>query len=257
MTITPDPIHVIGGGLAGSEAAWQIAESGLPVVVHEMRPGRGTEAHRTDRLAELVCSNSFRSDDAESNAVGLLHEEMPALRLARHGGGGRTQGTRRRRAGRRPGRFRGAHNGAPRRPPAGGDRARRGRRPAARGLGLGHRCHRTLDLAGAERRHRGAHRRGQPGLLRRHRPHRPSRQHRFRPCLVPAPLRQARPRRQQQGLHQLPLGPITIPGLRAGPARFGKDGISGLGARHPVFRGLPCRSRSWPNAAWTRCASGR
>src|ERR1700756_2405732 len=70
------PVHVIGGGLAGSEAAWQIAHSGVPVVLHEMRPVRGTEAHLTDRLAELVCSNSFRSDDAENNAVGLLHEEM-------------------------------------------------------------------------------------------------------------------------------------------------------------------------------------
>src|SRR3712207_3530920 len=70
------PIHVVGGGLAGSEAAWQIASAGLPVVLHEMRPVRATEAHTTDRLAELVCSNSFRSDDAEYNAVGLLHEEM-------------------------------------------------------------------------------------------------------------------------------------------------------------------------------------
>ena len=70
------PIHVIGGGLAGSEAAWQIARAGLPVVLYEMRPGRGTEAHVTDGLAELVCSNSFRSDDATANAVGLLHEEM-------------------------------------------------------------------------------------------------------------------------------------------------------------------------------------
>lgn len=70
------PIHVIGGGLAGSEAAWQAARAGVPVVLHEMRPERGTEAHATDRLAELVCSNSFRSDDAEYNAVGLLHEEM-------------------------------------------------------------------------------------------------------------------------------------------------------------------------------------
>ncbi len=69
-------IHIIGGGLAGSEAAWQIAAAGLPVVLHEMRPVRGTEAHKTDGLAELVCSNSFRSDDAASNAVGLLHEEM-------------------------------------------------------------------------------------------------------------------------------------------------------------------------------------
>src|SRR5690242_15858097 len=70
------PLHVIGGGLAGSEAAWQAARAGVPVVLHEMRPLRRTEAHLTDRLAELVCSNSFRSDDAENNAVGLLHEEM-------------------------------------------------------------------------------------------------------------------------------------------------------------------------------------
>src|SRR3981081_1536593 len=72
-------IHVIGGGLAGSEAAWQIASSGVPVVLHEMRPTRSTEAHRTDGLAELVCSNSLRSDDRENNAVGLLHEEMRRL----------------------------------------------------------------------------------------------------------------------------------------------------------------------------------
>ncbi len=70
------PIHVIGGGLAGSEAAWQIAEAGVPVILHEMRGVRGTDAHKTDGLAELVCSNSFRSDDAETNAVGLLHAEM-------------------------------------------------------------------------------------------------------------------------------------------------------------------------------------
>ena len=70
------PIHVIGGGLAGSEAAWQIAQAGVPVVLHEMRPVRGTDAHKTDGLAELVCSNSFRSDDWTANAVGLLHEEM-------------------------------------------------------------------------------------------------------------------------------------------------------------------------------------
>jgi methylenetetrahydrofolate--tRNA-(uracil-5-)-methyltransferase len=68
--------HIIGGGLAGSEAAWAAAEAGLDVVLHEMRPIRGTFAHQTDGLAELVCSNSFRSDDAMNNAVGLLHEEM-------------------------------------------------------------------------------------------------------------------------------------------------------------------------------------
>jgi methylenetetrahydrofolate--tRNA-(uracil-5-)-methyltransferase len=69
-------IHIVGGGLAGSEAAWQIAQRNVPVVLHEMRPVRGTDAHQTDGLAELVCSNSFRSDDPETNAVGLLHEEM-------------------------------------------------------------------------------------------------------------------------------------------------------------------------------------
>jgi methylenetetrahydrofolate--tRNA-(uracil-5-)-methyltransferase len=74
-----EPIHVVGGGLAGSEAAWQIAQAGVPVVLHEMRPERGTDAHKTDGLAELVCSNSFRSDDGETNAVGLLHQEMRRL----------------------------------------------------------------------------------------------------------------------------------------------------------------------------------
>src|SRR3954454_10901008 len=71
-----EPIHIIGGGLAGSEAAWQAAQAGAQVVLHEMRPVRITDAHQTDSLAELVCSNSFRSDDHEHNAVGLLHEEM-------------------------------------------------------------------------------------------------------------------------------------------------------------------------------------
>src|SRR5580658_166143 len=73
------PIHIIGGGLAGSEAAWQAANSGVPVVLHEMRPIRTTAAHRTPHLAELVCSNSFRSDDASTNAVGILHREMRTL----------------------------------------------------------------------------------------------------------------------------------------------------------------------------------
>ncbi len=77
MTST-DPIHIIGGGLAGSEAAWQAASLGVPVIVHEMRPEVATFAHRTAGLAELVCSNSFRSDDDEQNAVGLLHWEMRA-----------------------------------------------------------------------------------------------------------------------------------------------------------------------------------
>src|SRR5205823_8568397 len=76
---TSETVHIVGAGLAGSEAAWQVARSGIPVTLHEMRPARMTEAHRTDGLAELVCSNSFRSDDSTVNAVGLLHHEMRRL----------------------------------------------------------------------------------------------------------------------------------------------------------------------------------
>ena len=81
MTVPPSslaPIHVIGGGLAGSEAAWQIANAGVPVILHEMRPAKGTFAHKTGDCAEMVCSNSFRSDDDVMNAVGQLHWEMRA-----------------------------------------------------------------------------------------------------------------------------------------------------------------------------------
>ena len=73
------PIHVIGGGLAGSEAAWQIARAGVPVALHEMRPSRKTPAHHTGGLAELVCSNSFRADDPQASAIGILHREMRCL----------------------------------------------------------------------------------------------------------------------------------------------------------------------------------
>ncbi|SVD06812.1 uncharacterized protein METZ01_LOCUS359666, partial [marine metagenome] len=76
MNVNTTPVHIIGGGLAGSEAAWQLCQSGIPVIIHEMRPTQSTDAHQTSTLAELVCSNSFRSDDVKNNAVGLLHEEM-------------------------------------------------------------------------------------------------------------------------------------------------------------------------------------
>ena len=71
-----EPIHIVGGGLAGTEAAWQIVSSGIPVILHEMRPVQTTNAHHTDNLAELVCSNSFRSDDMARSAIGILHDEM-------------------------------------------------------------------------------------------------------------------------------------------------------------------------------------
>jgi len=78
-TVRMQHVHIIGGGLAGTEAAWQIAHRGIPVALHEMRPQRTTAAHKTGELAELVCSNSFRSDDFATTAVGLLHEEMRRL----------------------------------------------------------------------------------------------------------------------------------------------------------------------------------
>ncbi len=79
MTRSLQPVHVVGGGLSGSEAAWQLARRGVPVVLHEMRPTRATAAHKTGQFAELVCSNSFRSDDADGSAIGLLHAEMRRL----------------------------------------------------------------------------------------------------------------------------------------------------------------------------------
>jgi methylenetetrahydrofolate--tRNA-(uracil-5-)-methyltransferase len=79
MTKRMSPVHVIGGGLAGCEAAWQLSRRGIPVVLHEMRPARATAVHKTAQLAELVCSNSFRSDDAQGSAIGLLHAEMRRL----------------------------------------------------------------------------------------------------------------------------------------------------------------------------------
>lgn len=74
--MTRQAIHIIGAGLAGSEAAWQIAEAGIPAIIHEMKPQKFSAAHKNPNCAELVCSNSLRSDDFEHNAVGLLHEEM-------------------------------------------------------------------------------------------------------------------------------------------------------------------------------------
>ena len=79
MTRSLEPVHIVGGGLAGSEAAWQIARRGAPVVLHEMRPLGSTAAHKSGLFAELVCSNSFRSDDAQASAIGLLHAEMRRL----------------------------------------------------------------------------------------------------------------------------------------------------------------------------------
>ena len=153
------PIHVIGGGLAGSEAAWQIAAAGVPVVLHEMRPVRMTDAHKTDGLAELVCSNSFRSDDWETNAVGLLHEEMRRAGSLILAAGRPSQASRRRRPGGRSRQLLRRGDAAAASASARQHRARRDRRPAAGRVGQRHHRHWPSHLAGPERGRARRHRR--------------------------------------------------------------------------------------------------
>ena len=234
------PIHVIGGGLAGSEAAWQIASAGVPVVLHEMRPGRGTEAHKTGGLAELVCSNSFRSDDAEANAVGLLHAG-DAARSARSSCARATR-----------------HQ-----VPAGGALAvdRDGFSDAVTAALAAH------PLVAIERGEvaglppadwdsvivatgpltspalaeaiGGAHRRDRARLLRRHRADRLPRDDRHGRRLVPVALRQGRTGRHRRRLHQLPARPARVRSLRRRAARRRQDELQGVGSDDALFRRLP------------------
>ena len=203
-------VHVIGGGLAGSEAAWQLAQAGVPVVLHEMRPTQQTEAHKTGAFAELVCSNSFRSDEWETNAVGLLHEEMRraaslimaaadanklpaggALAVDREGFA--AQVTR----------------ALEEHPLIEISREEIAGLPPA-SMGQRDRGHRPPHLAGARARDPGADRRGRARLLRRHRPDRASRDDRHVGVLASVALRQSGSGRRRRRLHQLPArqGPI-------------------------------------------------
>ena len=232
------PVHVIGGGLAGSEAAWQLVRRGVPVVLHEMRPLRLTEAHKTDRLAELVCSNSLRSDDALNNAVGLLHEELRRAGSLVMRAADCQPSAGRRGAGRRPrGLFRGYHRGAFRRAPH-RDRPRRGRRPAACRVGQCDRGHRPAHLRPAGRGNPRTDRRGCAGLLRCHRADRPFRFDRHGHRLVPVALRQGWPRRQRRRLHQLPDGQGRIRRLRR-CASFRRAAQASRLGDNPLFRRLP------------------
>ena len=248
-----NPVHIIGGGLAGSEAAWQLARAGVPCVLHEMRPVRRTEAHVGAGLAELVCSNSFRSDDAERNAVGLLHEEMRrcgSLILAaadRHkvpAGGALAVD--------RVGFSEAVESGADSRP-AGRDPPRGDRRAAAAGMGRGHHRHRPADLSVSRRGADGADRRGEPRLFRRDRADRLSRHDRFRRGVVPVALRQGRGRR----LHQLPARPRAIRGVCRGAAGRREDRVPRMGEIDAVFRRLPAGRDHGGARSRTRCAGGR
>ena len=236
------PIHVIGGGLAGAEAAWQIANRGVPVVLHEMRPVRATAAHKTDGLAELVCSNSFRSDDSDTNAVGLLHDEMRRLGSLIMRAADANQ------------------------VPAGGALAvdRDGFSAAVTAALAGHP---RIEIAREEiaglppadwdsvivatgpltspalaEAIRARDRRGCARLLRRDRADRASRQHRSRHRLVPVALRQGRARRRRRRLHQLPAQPRPVRGLRRRAARRRQGQLPGLGSRRPISTAA-CRSR--------------
>ena len=237
------PVHVVGGGLAGSEAAWQLAPAGVPVVLHEMRPLRRTEAHQTDALAELVCSNSFRSDDWASNAVGLLHEEMRragslimaaadrhklpaggALAVDREGFAGRGDATR------------------SMQPLVAHRRAKRSM-PCLQPTGT---ASSWRQVPSPRRRSHGrpvADRRGRARLLRRHRADRPPRLDRHGHLLAAVALRQRGPRRRQRRLHQLPARRGAIPRLRrrrCSPARKPRSTSGRI--RRPISKAA-CRSK--------------
>ncbi len=234
-----EKLHIVGGGLAGSEAAWAAANMGVPVVLHEMRPVRGTAAHKTEGLAELVCSNSFRSDDATSNAVGVLHAEMRlagSLVMAK---------------------------GDANQVPAGGALAvdRDGFSAAVTAALEAHPLIEIVreevtglppaEWAQVDRRHRAADRAFAGRGDRARRPEQESLSFfdaiapivhfdidRPGHGLVPVALRQGRSRRHRQGLHQLPDGQGAVRGLRRCAARRREDRASRSG-KTSLFRRLP------------------
>ncbi len=233
------------------------AQAGVPVILHEMRPVRGTDAHKTDSLAELVCSNSFRSDDAETNAVGLLHAEMRLAGSLIMASGDAQPGSGRRRACRRPRRlFRGRH-GEDRSASADHHRPRGNLRPAARGLGPGDHRHRPADgaLAGAGNRRKG------PAPTRW-----PSSMRSPRSCIsrrstwIPAGSSRATTRSG-------PAAPARIistarwtrpqyEAFVAGAARRPEDRVQAVG-RHALFRRLPADRGDGRARARKRCGTGR
>ena len=237
------PVHVIGGGLAGSEAAWQLAQAGIPVILHEMRPIRTTAAHKTGTLAELVCSNSFRSDDSMHNAVGLLHEEMRrcdslimragdahklpaggALAVDRDGFAADVQQALEAKA------------LVEIRREAVPDAARCILRPRDR-------RDRPADFARARAVDPARDRRGRARVLRRDRADRASRQHRLRGGLAAIPLRQARPGRHRRRLRQLPAGRGSNTGHSSRRCAPAPSTSSRSGRPRPPTSRAVCRSR--------------
>ena len=232
------PIHIVGGGLAGSEAAWQIARAGLPVVLHEMRPLRGTEGapHRSARRARLL---QFLPLRRRRKQRGRRHSPRNAsARLAHHGRGRFAPGAGRRRARGRPRRIRRSGGRRHSRRAAHRLGARRGRRPAARRLGSDDHRHRPADVARAGAGDSRPDGRRCARFLRRDRADRACRFDRHGHSLAPVALRQGRPRRHRRRLRQLPDGPRPIWGVRRRAAGGGKVGIPRIRG-HALFRRLP------------------
>ena len=251
------PVHVIGGGLAGSEAAWQIARAGVKAVLHEMRPIRATEVHETAGLAELVCSNSFRSDDADSSAIGLLHEEMRRLDSVilaaadanKVPAGGAL-------AVDRDGFSRSVEAAVAAEPLIEIERGEvAGLPPEDWGNAIVATGPLTSPpLAEAIRALTGEE---SLAFFDAIAPIVYPRIDRFRHRLVPEPLRQGGPRGHGLGLHQLPDGRGAVRRLHRRARGRGKYRVQGLGARDALFRGLPADRGDGRARGARRSASGR
>ena len=231
-------VHIVGGGLAGAEAAWQIAALGVPAILHEMRPLRATAAHKTALLAELVCSNSFRSDDKEHNAVGLLHEEMRRLGSLIMRAADANQVPAGGALGRRPRGICGGGHGRTCRPSVDRYPPRGDRGTAARGLGQRDHRDRAAHLADAGRRDRQTHGTGRARVLRRYRPDRSPRFDRHVGRVAAVALRQGGTGRIGRRLHQLPAHARAVLCVRRCAARRRQGRVPRLGG-NALFRRLP------------------
>ena len=257
-TLRMQPVHIIGGGLAGCEAAWQIASRAHPGraardAAHRARPPRT----RPQALAELVCSNSFRSDDRETNAVGLLHEEMRRLgSLIMRCGDANQVPAGGALAVDREG-FAAAVTAAIEAQPA--DRRSAARKSASPPADWDSVIVATGPLTSPALADfvRALTGRRLARLLRRDRADRASRLHRHVGRLVPVALRQGRPRRLGRRLHQLPDDARAVSGLRRGAGRRRQDHVPRVGSRHALFRRLPADRGDGGARARRRCATAR
>ena len=242
-SMSTKPIHIVGGGLAGSEAAWQAAQAGVPVILHEMRPVRGTDAHKTDgprRTGLLELLPLGRRRDQRGRPASCRDA---ACRLADHERRRRQPGAGRRRACRRPRRLLRRRHRAARGAPADHHRARGSGRAAAGRLGPGDHRHRPADRARRwPRRSRPSTGADALAFFDAIAPIVHFDTHRHGHLLVPVALRQGRPRRHRQGLHQLPDGQGAVRSLRRRRCSTARRPNSRNGKARPISTAA-CRSR--------------